>query len=308
MKKSSAFLAAALCLAVPSILQAAEDIVYEDFEGTDWGSWTTTGTAFGNGPITEATKPNYQGALGGVEFGMVNSHSTAPGATAQERDAAVGTLTSPDFTISRDYIHFFIGGGNRATTERMRLLDAVTGAELRTATGHNSNTMRKEIWDVSALAGTSVRLVIEDNYTGGWGNIGVDHIVFSDSNSIELPGFLATQRWTGVDAYDVSDLVMHDNFFETAEKESLVASASFRNYNTYSGTRVRGYITAPDTGSYTFWVSATTSGELWLSEDDTKYRKRLLARMGGDSGTGSRGIRHTDGNLWDVYSSQMSVE
>ena len=49
-----------------------------------------------------------------------------------------------------------------------------------TATGFNENQMRPLSWDVRKWAGKTGRLQIVDAATGGWGNIGVDDIVFSD--------------------------------------------------------------------------------------------------------------------------------
>lgn len=42
------------------------------------------------------------------------------------------------------------------------------------------------------------------------------------------------------------------------------------------GSRLRGYLLAPQTGSYTFWIAADDNGELWLSpEDNPANRKRI---------------------------------
>ncbi|MER5214611.1 GH32 C-terminal domain-containing protein [Streptomyces sp. NPDC002838] len=76
--------------------------VVQDFEGTDFGSWTTTGTAFGQGPATGAV--DWQGAVTGFDGkGLANSFHGGDGAT--------GTLTSPSFTVNSPYLNFKIGGG-----------------------------------------------------------------------------------------------------------------------------------------------------------------------------------------------------
>ncbi|GAA4558222.1 GH32 C-terminal domain-containing protein [Streptomyces collinus] len=76
--------------------------VLQDFEGTDFGSWTTTGTAFGQGPATGAV--DWQGAVSGFDGkGLANSFHGGDGAT--------GTLTSPEFTVGSPYLNFKIGGG-----------------------------------------------------------------------------------------------------------------------------------------------------------------------------------------------------
>ena len=32
-------------------LETGSDVIIADFEGTDFGGWTSTGTAFGDGPV-----------------------------------------------------------------------------------------------------------------------------------------------------------------------------------------------------------------------------------------------------------------
>jgi fructan beta-fructosidase len=79
--------------------------VFADFEGADYGSWTTTGTAFGSGPAHGAL-PGQQTVSGFQGNGLVNSFV--------DFDSSQGTLTSPHFTIGRDYVNFLVGGGAHA--------------------------------------------------------------------------------------------------------------------------------------------------------------------------------------------------
>ena len=76
--------------------------VLADFEGADYGAWTTTGTAFGSEPAS-GTLPGQQAVSGFQGNGLVNSFI--------DFDSSQGTLTSPPFTIGRDYINFLVGGG-----------------------------------------------------------------------------------------------------------------------------------------------------------------------------------------------------
>ncbi|MDX3225165.1 GH32 C-terminal domain-containing protein [Streptomyces sp. ME19-01-6] len=76
--------------------------VMQDFEGGDFGSWTTTGTAFGQAPAAGAV--DGQGTVDGFDGkGLANSFHAG--------DAATGTLTSPQFTVDSRYLNFKIGGG-----------------------------------------------------------------------------------------------------------------------------------------------------------------------------------------------------
>ncbi|MFI8850111.1 GH32 C-terminal domain-containing protein [Streptomyces sp. NPDC053499] len=76
--------------------------VVQDFESAGFGSWTTTGTAFGRGPAAGAV--DGQGAVTGFDGkGLANSF--------HEGDGSTGTLTSPGFTVAKPYLNFKVGGG-----------------------------------------------------------------------------------------------------------------------------------------------------------------------------------------------------
>ncbi|CAD7694838.1 unnamed protein product [Ostreobium quekettii] len=98
-------------------------------------------------------------------------------------DAAVGTLTSPQLTITHDYVHLLIGGGGHAGLTCVNLL--VDGQPARTATGPNlapggSEELQRVFWDVKELRGQRAAIQVVDRHAGGWGHINVDDIHFSD--------------------------------------------------------------------------------------------------------------------------------
>jgi non-lysosomal glucosylceramidase len=159
--------------------QARPDIVFEDFEGETYSNWSVMGTAFGAGPVEMVKIPTYQGDVGGKGKRVVNSHASAPGKSVEKKDSATGTLTSRPFTIDRYYITFLIGGGAHKGKTCMNLL--VEGNPVLSATGQNDNRMRPMSWDVRRWAGKTATMQIVDQEPGGWGNIGVDDILFSDS-------------------------------------------------------------------------------------------------------------------------------
>ncbi|MEU0114727.1 GH32 C-terminal domain-containing protein [Streptomyces bobili] len=76
--------------------------VVQDFEGTRFGSWTSTGTAFGRSPAAGAVEG--QGTVDGFDGkGLANSFHSG--------DGSIGTLTSPPFTVDSRYLNFKVGGG-----------------------------------------------------------------------------------------------------------------------------------------------------------------------------------------------------
>ena len=165
---------------VPAESQPAPrpDVHFEDFESATYEGWTVEGTAFGEGPIEMARMAAYQGDVGGKGSRVVNTHNVRHGEDVARGDAHVGTLTSKSFLIERHYIRFLIGGGGHVGRTCVNLL--VEGQVVRSATGANDNRMQSGGFDVRRWAGRQAQLQIVDQERGGWGNIGVDEIVFTD--------------------------------------------------------------------------------------------------------------------------------
>ena len=104
--------------------------------------------------------------------------------------APTGKLTSPAFTIERDYIKFLIGGGGHKGKTCMNLL--VGGEVVLTATGPNtkpggSEFLNWENWDVGKYNGKTAVLQIVDATSGGWGHINVDQISQSNTKAKKKP-------------------------------------------------------------------------------------------------------------------------
>ena len=57
----------------------------------------------------------------------------------------------------------------------------IDGKAVLTATGRNNNQMSPHRWDVRKFRGREAQLQIVDDHTGGWGNVGLDHVVFTDT-------------------------------------------------------------------------------------------------------------------------------
>lgn len=159
---------------------AQGDVVFEDFEQEDYQGWTATGSAFGSGPVIAAQMPAYQGDVGARGARLLNSHHTRSGEDVAAGDAHVGTLTSEPFRIEHDYIHFLIGGGAHAG---QTCLELWIGDKIAvSATGRNDNRLSPGMFDTRAYRNQVARLRVVDDHRQGWGNIGLDQIVFSNSS------------------------------------------------------------------------------------------------------------------------------
>jgi len=164
---------------------AGADQLFEDFERDTYAPWVASGSAFAGVP-NRLPLPDYQGDVNAVGKRLVNSHSvlTATG-ERQAGDQFTGKLVSPPFSLTRPYIHLLVGGGAHVGKTCVNLV--VADQVVRSVTGKNQNRMEWATLDVADLRGREARLEIVDNEAGGWGNIGVDQIVFSLS---PLPGKL----------------------------------------------------------------------------------------------------------------------
>ncbi|MEU1972566.1 GH32 C-terminal domain-containing protein [Microbacterium sp. NPDC019599] len=150
-----------------SVVQRPAKVI-ADFEGDTWGpGWTASGALAATPPST--------GELPG-RVGAKTADTFAGG------DGATGVVTSPPFTIDRNFVRFLIAGGHHPLgvepATSVQLL--VDGQPVRTATGDDSSTLRPVAWNVQDLAGRTAQFQILDDATGGWGHLMVDQVTLSD--------------------------------------------------------------------------------------------------------------------------------
>ncbi|MGP0069233.1 MAG: GH116 family glycosyl-hydrolase [Isosphaeraceae bacterium] len=161
------------------------DVVFEDWTRDTYEGWTVEGVAFGRGPVLKAAMPAYQGDVGGPGVRVVNSHATAPGNGIGAKDDQTGQLTSRPFTVDRNYIRLWIGGGDYRGDTCVNL--RVEGKVVRSITGRQDNRMREESLNARPWLGKPAVVEIVDARAGGWGNIGVGRITFSDVPVVSGP-------------------------------------------------------------------------------------------------------------------------
>lgn len=153
-----------------------EETVFADFESGTYEGWTVTGDAFGNNPQTLETIASYQGKINAAGKYFVNSHNLRSGSDVSRGDRLRGTLTSQPFTIDFDAMEFLVGGGAHQGETCVNLV--VDDRPVLSVTGQNNNQMSLNSWDVRQFAGKEAKIQVVDSHTSGWGNIGIDHIVF----------------------------------------------------------------------------------------------------------------------------------
>lgn len=107
-------------------------------------------------------------------------------------------------------------------------------------------------------------------------------------------GTMTREVWTGITGTNVSAIpvaTVPSSSGTISLFEGPVDAAD--NY----GSRLKGYLCAPYTGAYTFWIASDDDSELWLSTDNTTANKTLIA-----SNTGWVNYR-----AWDTRASQKSA-
>jgi hypothetical protein len=89
-------------------------------------------------------------------------------------------------------------------------------------------------------------------------------LTFERWNSVSSPSILMLQR----DAVNVRV----PNSTQTVATAEIPGNAA----DSYGG-RLRGWVTAPQTGDYTFFVAGDDSAELWLSSNNSRFNRKLIA-------------------------------
>jgi fructan beta-fructosidase len=239
---------------------AADDIVTADFEGTDYGKWEKTGDAFGSGPA-KGNIGNQHNVLGFEGKRLVN--------TFLKGDTSTGTLTSPKFTIKRDYIKLLVGGGAHTKVTCVNLL--VGGKVVFTATGSEDEFLNWKNWDVKKYKGRKAVIQIVDKFKGGWGHINVDQIVQSNIKA-ELkikpgPFLMGLQKGIKIDlpvtgnmlllpctagkgkghlTVMVGDQLVHNLSCTFAPDKDSVSWWGYLDMSEYKGKTAKLYVQAPE--------------------------------------------------------------
>ena len=153
--------------------QERGDVVFEDFEGSDYGDWTGGGGAFGDGPSTYIA-PNlaaggFQGARAANSFASGSNHWT-------------GTLTSQSFPMEKLYIHVRFAGSERPTNRRKYgdlYVSLIAAGRFRSLSAEGTGFFHWKTQNVTRTPGQISFIEIVDRSREA--HLVVDKIVLSDS-------------------------------------------------------------------------------------------------------------------------------
>ncbi|TXK44138.1 T9SS type A sorting domain-containing protein [Pontibacter qinzhouensis] len=107
-------------------------------------------------------------------------------------------------------------------------------------------------------------------------------------------GTISQELWTNVHGTGTSSIPLHRKPDSTSKLTRFEARSNIGdNY----GQRIRGFVRAPETGNYTFWIAADDVAELWLSTSEDPAQKVKIAQVD----------RWTNVRQWTKYEAQQSV-
>ncbi len=113
-------------------------------------------------------------------------------------------------------------------------------------------------------------------------------------NAINTGVAVTRQVWTGVPGTLIASIPVKTPPIVTGTLASL---EGLSNYGTNYGERIYGYLTAPVTGNYYFWIAGSDTAELWISNDGEPVNRVKRASVG--PGTASR--------VWNSEAGQQSA-
>jgi len=146
----------------------------------------------------------------------------------------------------------------------------VTGANSPTSYGASNvplgltfNTTNGVLSGVPSLAGVfDVGIAVTNAVGVGEAVLRLE--VFDTGSSV------TREIWTNAPGTTVADIPLH---LPASQTNSLGNLEGITNFGDNYGERVRGYLVAPVTGNYYFWISANSAAELWISNDKEPANK-----------------------------------
>ena len=157
--------------------------------------------------------------------------------------------------------------------------------------GLSFNTVSGAISGTPTVAGDYQTALTASNAVGLSAAI-VDILVIANSNSV------VQEIWTGVSGTNIANIPVGTPANATNVIGSLDVTNNVATYGVNYGERIRGYLTAPATGNYYFWIAGSDAAELWLSNDGEPVNKVRRAFVSPTNSTAPR--------QWTAYPNQRS--
>jgi glucose/arabinose dehydrogenase len=129
-------------------------------------------------------------------------------------------------------------------------------------------------WSSVPAGSYSLTAKATDNGTATTTSSPVSITVASGTVGCTASGTILREYWSRVSGSSISSIPLSSPPTSTSQ---LPLFEGPRNAGNNYGVRIRGYLCAPATGSYTFWISGDDNAELWLSTNDNPVNKVKIA-------------------------------
>ena len=93
-------------------------------------------------------------------------------------------------------------------------------------------------------------------------------------------GQLARETWDNLPGGSIYELVHAPAFLTPASARDSASAWQTSSRGDYYGQRLRGTLTAPQTGWYVFWIASDGESQLSLSSDSRKFAKEVVSSVG----------------------------
>jgi len=151
-------------------------------------------------------------------------------------------------------------------------------------TESGDHLVRLTVTDAEGLIGQAIKVI--------------SVITYDPPQCVGAAGSLTRQYWTGISGSTVVDLLNSPNYPNNPSSTSHINSFQGpTNLANNYGTRVRGYIVAPQSGNYTFTLTSDDASVLYLSLNAEPQHKQLICSVPG----------HTGETEYTKYPSQVSA-
>jgi len=101
--------------------------------------------------------------------------------------------------------------------------------------------------------------------------------IWSFTTTIPGLGSVIMERWDNISSTDINTLKDNSRYPNNPDVTEVLTEFSWDQDLEMYGGRIHGWVYAPATGDYTFWLCTDDQGELWLSTDDDSSNIRLIA-------------------------------
>jgi hypothetical protein len=209
---------------------------------------------------------------------------------ASENSLPIVTITSPEegsaFTAPASVDIIATASDNDGSISKVEFYN---GVELL---GEDLTSPYTLTWDNVPSGSYTITAEAIDN-SGGSSATSVD-INVSGGSGCAGTGVMQMEVWTGITGTNISSIPVDSPPSSITE---IYAFETASNIGDNYGSRVRGYLCAPETGAFTFWIASDDRAELWLSTAEDPVNKVRIAYVSG----------WTYSRQWEKYTTQLSA-